>query len=70
MLFSRGVQNPVAPSYTLLSGYFQTRFVAKHLLVNVTQGTVQSWLSQARIVHEANLAASSFWTKPMFCFVF
>lgn len=69
-LFSQGVQNPIAPSYTLLSGYFQTRFVAKHLLVNVTQGTVQSWLSQAWTVHVANLAASSFWTKSMFRFGF
>lgn len=34
--------------------------------VNVTQGRVQKWLSQARMAHKANLAASSFWTKSTF----
>lgn len=34
--------------------------------VNVTQGRVQKWCSQARKAHKANLAASSFWTKSTF----
>lgn len=62
MLFSQGAQNPITLSHMLLSGFFQTRFAAKHLTVNVTQGRVQRSLSQAGMVCQANLAASSFWT--------
>lgn len=34
--------------------------------MNVTWGRVQKWLSQARMAHKGNLAASSFWTKSTF----
>lgn len=36
MLFSQGAQNPITLSHMLFSGFFWTRFAAKHLIVNVT----------------------------------